>query len=90
MNVIIPATTHFVSGRRKGTNTARNLSRAMNEKVRVETSKDTKDTELVTLHRRRPKVPLIGHSKPTNTMAIILGMLQTVMNKSAMLRLTIR
>jgi len=62
----------------------------MNEKVRVETSKDTKGTELVTLHRRRPKVPPTGHSKPNNTMAIILGMLKTVMSKSAILRLTIR
>lgn len=78
------------TGRLRGKTTAKNLSSAIKVNVKVETSRDTNGTELLILHSRRPNVPPMGHSKPTNTMDIILGMLQTVMSKSAKQRLTIR
>ena len=90
MKAIIATITFLVMGRRSGKNTARNLSKAMNTKLDVETSKDNEGTVLVILQRRSPKLPPMRHSKPIRRISIIRGILHIVISRSAVLRFTIR
>ena len=61
VDALISVMIFSVMRRRSVKNTAKNLSKAMNEKHNVDTSTDMYGTALLILHTRRTKVPLMGH-----------------------------